>query len=275
MTTSPNISPARVEDEARRLNRFFGLSARALDRVLDEIRPWLARYAEVVITESGFELITGGRGPDAQRAMANVGHRRGLPASVTALFRSLADLDNEAMCGLKIPFGSADAAPTLYVRCMLDLDVARATLEDALASAPDLELDLEELASALAGNHVLYGVGLTFSAADGLILKTYTLRNLDDSFHEQTGTGAAPGFLSLRFCRRGLHEEHKRYLPEVGLHELELADPGWARTLDMLRGELGYDVAGHVGRNSVGDTPGPYKIYVERIGAIPTDARRV
>jgi hypothetical protein len=93
----------------------------------------------------------------------------------------------------------------------------------------------------------LYGLGF-----QGDIIKTYAL--------------APAGFVSYRIANGEVLEEHKDYRADVAWDAIAWPDDRWA-ALGALGRALGFRTAGHVGQT----TAGTRKLYVERVGAIPTD----
>ena len=102
-------------------------------------------------------------------------------------------------------------------------------------------------ASAVPGARTLYGLGF-----QGDVVKTYAL--------------TPDGFVSWRIDASGLREDSKLYRAEVAWDELDWPDARWAR-IGALGRELGFARAHHLGESSAGER----KLYVERIGGIPTD----
>jgi len=128
---------------------------------------------------------------------------------------------------------------------------------DAHVAVPDA------LRARLAGTEVLYGLGL--HDEDGqLQVKTYTLATVDVDGRRE------PGFVSWRLRAGRLTSEVKRYVPEVPWREIACDGDRWARLLDLGR-ELGFLSAGHVAITEIDGRPTELKLYVERVGAVPTD----
>lgn len=143
-----------------------------------------------------------------------------------------------AITGIKLDLGGLEA-PTLYVRTMTPW--AEGLFWLLQRGLPALEVPAAR---------TLYGLGF-----QGEVVKTYSL--------------APDGFVSWRLDRLGCHPEHKTYKAEVPWRELRWPDERWA-SIGALGEALGFAVAGHVGERS--DTL-ERKVYVERVGGIPTDHR--
>lgn len=227
-------------EDVRRVARGYGLDVEPL---LDHLAPFLPTYLEIALDDGGFEIITGGRGVAAP--LERAAEALGLARPARDAFRLAAARLPDAMLGLKVD-AAGRAPPTLYHRAMLPLDGGLALLA-AIGLPPDV---VAALAARLAPARTLYGLG--FSTADGsLRVKTYVL---DD-------VAGRVGFRSVRATPGGVEEDERRY--EAG------ADPG--RTdLDAARRaarDLDASVLGHVARSG---SRAP-KVYVERVGAIPTD----
>jgi hypothetical protein len=158
-------------------------------------------------------------------------------ATAAARFLGAAARFPAAILGAKIDPRRHDE-PTLYVRTVCPWDDGIAWLSRAL------ELDLSRVPPA----RTLYGLGF-----QGEIVKTYSL--------------AGDGFVSWRLDRGGLLGEHKEYRAEVEWSAIRWPDARWAQVGDLGRA-LGFRTAGHVGTSS---GSGELKVYVERVGAIPTD----
>src|SRR5262249_7276377 len=112
------ISVERVRAEVHLVAAFQGLDVSTIDVVLDELAPHLACYAELALTERGFELLTGGRGAAAAAALTAIAGRHGAPDEVVDGFRACVAAAPDRMLGLKLCFGPGAAGPTLYHRTM-------------------------------------------------------------------------------------------------------------------------------------------------------------
>ena len=97
----------------------------------------------------------------------------------------------------------------------------------------------------------LYGLGFTMCGAE-LRVKTYVL---DD-------VAGHVGFRSVRATAHGVEDDDRLYEAEA---PISTTSPVARRAANV----LGVNVLGHVARSARRGT----KVYVERIGAIPTDAR--
>jgi hypothetical protein len=146
-------------------------------------------------------------------------------------FRGAAERWPRAILGIKL-----EAQPTLYVRTVCPWAEGAAWLDQ-------IGLD----GAAVPPARTLYGLGF-----QGDIVKTYALTD--------------GGFVSFRLDGEGLRRERKEYRADVDWSEIAWPDSRWA-ALGELGRALGFGRAGHVAL----DSGGQMKIYVERVGAIPTD----
>ena len=99
-----------------------------------------------------------------------------------------------------------------------------------------------------------------------LYLKTYTIENVDAGNKE-----TVPGFVSHRLHQGTLSREHKTYLPEVSLYNFQPEVEPLKALRDFLLFQMHYSQAGHIGMLHLAEELTEYKIYVERMGGIPTD----
>ncbi len=244
-----------VVDEIRALAALKGVTGPALESALAKLAPLLEVYAELVVTEGGIEIITGGVGERAALALAELARQAG--AQSEASFLACARRFPERMLGLKICFGDEASWPTLYVRTL----AARSEVLAFIATLADHAVAVPALESALAENNVLYGVGFSTTANGEPLLKTYSLADVS-----ALGSRAKPGFVSYRAVGGDVVREVKRYLPDLAWGELP-AGFGY----EQVRALVGCDRVGHLGVvESLGAAP-RVKLYLERVGAIASD----
>jgi hypothetical protein len=161
--------------------------------------------------------------------------RLGSPASASRLISAAARWP-DAITGIKLdPTGREE--PTLYVRALCPWTEGIAWLER----------EVGPVAARIPPSRTLYGLGF-----QGDVIKTYAL--------------AADGFVSFRIAGETLRREHKDYRADVAWDAIDWPDRRWTAVATLGRA-LGFRTAGHVGESSGGER----KIYVERVGAIPTD----
>lgn len=161
--------------------------------------------------------------------------RLGSPTSASRLCSAAARWP-DAITGIKLdPTGREE--PTLYVR----------TLCPWTEGIAWLEREVGVIATRLPPSRTLYGLGF-----QGDIVKTYAL--------------APDGFVSFRIAGEQLQREHKDYRADVAWDAIDWPDSRWTAVATLGRA-LGFRTAGHVGESSGGER----KIYVERVGGIPTD----
>lgn len=247
--------PCRVVEEVRALGQTQAVRPDELERALEDLAPHLASYAEVVLTEGGLELITGGTGAAVAAGLARIADTHGAVASER--FLRCQEWFPDRMLGLKLCVGHAASAPTLYVRTMAPVT----EVLDLVAALPHHRAAVPALARELSQNRILYGLGFGKASSGEPLLKTYTLADVS-----ACGLSKRPGFVSLRASGARVEREAKRYLPDLAWGELPEADH-----LARLRSLIPVDHVGHLG---VIERPGrapEIKIYVERVGAIASD----
>ena len=227
--------------EIARLARAYGLDVRALVATL---APFLGSYLELALDDGGFEIITGGAGIAFAQPLADAAAVLGLAAPARTAFLAAAVAYPNAMLGLKVD-AAGRSAPTLYHRTMLPLDEGLRLVAGCLPGVA------AEVAARLAPARTLYGLGYTMLGAE-LRMKTYVL---DD-------VAGRVGFRSVRATAHGVEDDDRRYEAEAPVD----ASLSIAR---RAANALGVKVLGHVARSARRGT----KVYVERIGAIPTDVR--
>jgi hypothetical protein len=254
----------RVIEELVALGHFYGRGAdRTMREVIGSVAPHLPRYAEIVLAEEGFEIVTGGIGDSG--ALARVAARHALSLRATEIFDAFVQAMPDRMVGLKLPVSARRVptptpTPTLYVRAMIPC----AEAERLCASMPALRGFAPALAGALRGHDTLYGIGVCDVGGD-VALKTYAIEDV------AIGATRAPGFVSYRITGSGVLRETKRYLPDVELGAAVLPSARWRKIVSFAESRLGWTRAGHFGVVDRPGEPPELKLYVERIGAIPTD----
>ncbi len=247
--------PYPLVAELRALGHAQAVPRAELERALADLAPHLASYAEVVLTERGLELISGGKGRAVAADLARIADAHG--AVAIERFLRCHERFPDRMLGLKLCLGHAAAAPTLYVRTMAPV----AEVLELVATLPEHHAAVPELARELAENHLLYGLGFGKANSGEPLLKTYTLADVS-----VCGLRERVGFVSWRASGATVEREAKRYLPDLAWSDVPNADH-FAR----LRSLLPVDHVGHLG---VIERPGQkpeIKVYVERVGAIASD----
>jgi hypothetical protein len=251
-SATPGVIDVAAELDA--LGVHYGC-ADAVRHFVERARPWLAGYAEVVLGEDSFEVVTGGVGASAVSAMAGLG--AALSDETRAHFAAAAARFSGVMVGVKVGFGVA-VSPTLYLRCKCPVD-------DALAFvASDFgEGAAAELAVVFANNDVCYGFGFVDADDGTAALKTYALVR-----------GAGRQFVSWRLKGGRLQAEHKLYDADVAIDAVSQLSRKWCDHVDFFTHTLHWRVASNLGRVE-GGSGRAVKVYVERIGAIATDVEAV
>ena len=226
-------------DEIRRLAREYGVDVEGL---LATLAPFLDSYLELALEDEGFEIITGGMGASAELASTAVS--LGLGVAAREAFLTAAHAYPNAMLGLKVD-AARRTPPTLYHRTMLPL-------EDGLGLLAACNMHpstIAQLADALAPARTLYGLGFT-TDGDALRVKTYVLDEV----------AGRVGFRSVRVGTNGIEKDERVY-------EAEAAVSPDVPVAQRAAKVLGVNVVGHVARSARRGA----KVYVERVGAIPTD----
>ena len=249
------MSTPDARGELGKLASLYGVDGAAIAALIESLGPQLDEYAEIVLCEDGFEVITAGRGRRVFESFARTARVWGACERVGAAFGVLHRALQDRTMALKVELGDDSEGPSCYVRTKIALAEGIALLESFEEVAPHGLA----LAARLQTNSTLYGVGLT--GRESLRVKTYTL-----------SVGETPtGFTSHRIDERGLHLSPKQYDRKVVWSAIDRPSPKWERILDFAARELGYGEAGHVGTWRRTDAPSTFKVYVERIGAIATE----
>ena len=85
------VSRDDVIAEARALASWKGVDVGSVDAALARLAPHLDVYAELVVTEHGIEVITGGVGADAAHELAALAGEHGASSSMVDAFLALSD----------------------------------------------------------------------------------------------------------------------------------------------------------------------------------------
>jgi hypothetical protein len=230
---------------------------------IDRLAPWLDRYAEVVLAESGFEVLTGGMGGAAE--LAKTATEFGASSTSIHRFRECDAAFPGRMLGLKVD--PIAGGTTLYVRSFAPLSATLTFLERIACPPVDL-----------APAKMVYGLGF-FSRAGESGVKTYTVTDLTEApFRTNVGSldlsgrlsWPRPGFISHRITSSVVLDETKVYLPDVEIGALTAITPRWREILSLMTG-LFSDGTCTVGIEARPSSPPETKVYVERVGAIPND----
>jgi len=222
------------------------------------LRPWLQGYAEWVIRPQGMEMITGGRGENCARALAEIAERSGASADSIEWFINCHRSFPDSQLGLKLSAIPGGPLPSLYLRIKASLGAGMEFLKARWGRTSAI-LCLKER---LAANQVFYGMGF-FERAGESMVKTYTLQALPP--RRRT---ASKGFVSYRLSSSDFSEERKYYYPDYELQDLD-EDPQWKPVSRLIWRELGIRKASHLGV-IVGEHESK-QVYLERVGAIATD----
>ena len=242
---------SEVAREIESLGRLYGVADRARE-FLSRASRYLDRYAEIVLGESAFEVVTGDQGQAS--SLVELARNLGTSTATCAAFTACVDAFPDRMLGVKARIGES-AQPTLYVRTLCDLSEGLCHLGPRARSA---------LAPGLAASRTLYGLGFQ-RIGDQECIKTYTVADIDWDGRRTTG------FLSLRMTDDQISTEHKWYVPEVSLRSITAPSSRWQRVLEFATDTLGYAEAGNVGYRVQDGRAPELAVYVERVGAIPSD----
>lgn len=256
---------------ARELSAVAGFYG-APEDLVGALAPWLGSYAEIVLGETGFEVLTGGKGCAEGLASAAAG----FAASAASIdrFRECDATFPGRMLGLKVDVGAgrgASPSVTLYVRTLAEIGATLSFL-DGVGCAP------VGLAERLAPARTVYGLGF-FSRGRDAGVKTYTVTDLTEAPFRAVLAGLQlswprPGFTSHRVADSVVLHETKLYLPDVDVGTLEAATPRWREILAFAPGVFAPGTGTctcTVGITARPSGPPEMKLYVERVGAIPND----
>jgi hypothetical protein len=257
-----------VLDEIHALIDFYELDQAAVDRVVAELVPYLHRYAEIALTARGFEILTGAKEDHAAAALGSIARRHGALEPVIEAFLACDAAFPGRMLGLKVCFGPDASAPTLYHRMMAPKEEVFAFL----ASVQPAASAVPALRRALAASRLVYGLAF-IPVGSEVGLKVYTIGDVRSDLADVAS--AAPksedGFVSFRVAHGRANVEIKHYLTDVPWDDLRVDGDRWPALIAFARSSLGYEKAAYLGLLEVeGQTP-ELKLYVERIGAIPTE----
>lgn len=246
------ITATQVLSEIEDLAAVQGLDRAAVQAAVQPLAAHLGRYAELVLTETGLEVITGGRG--VPLSLAAIARQHGIHERAIESFLDIAARYPATMHGVKVVLDAAPQSPSLYIR----LRIPATEGAHWLHHLPEVRPHLDALTAQWGALGVLYGLGFTGTRA--LTVKSYVLGFLDH-------VGSVDlGFISHRIGTDGLSPVSKRYRPDVPWDALAVTSPGLARIARFAEETLGYQIANHFGQRD-----DELKIYVERIGSIPTD----
>ena len=262
------ISVERVLSEVRAIAEFQNVDRAELERALGELMPHLNQYAELSLTERGVEILTGSKGEGAARSLSEIARRHGGLDSVAEAFLACDALFPGRMLGLKLCFGPDASPPSLYHRTMTPKSEAL----DFLASVPELANAITTLGPALEESRTVYALG--FIPVRGEVgLKVYTIGDVRANLGGQPFGGArtVDGFVSYRVSKGITRPEIKRYLTDTAWERVAAKGARWPALIRFVKDALGYERAAYLGLlESEGAAP-ELKLYIERIGAIPTE----
>jgi hypothetical protein len=256
------LTADEVARELSALAAFYGVE----DHFVGALAPWLGSYAELVLAETGFEILTGGKGCAEELARAAAGFE----ASAVSIdrFRMCDATFPGRMLGLKVDIGAGGGTSvTLYIRLLAELRTALTFLR-RIGCAPVGFLEC------LAPARTVYGLGFFSRGADSGI-KTYTVTDLTEApFRAVLGdldlSWPRPGFISHRIADSVMLSETKVYLPDVNVDALRATTPRWREILSCMPGLLAANTC-TVGISARPSAPPELKLYVDRVGAVPNE----
>ena len=256
------MTAEEVAKELSALAVFYGVQ----DDFIGAVAPWLGSYAEIVLAESGFEILTGGKGCAEELARAAAGFETSA-ASIDRFLTCDATFSGR-MLGLKVAVGAGGGTSvTLYVRLLAELRTALTFLQ-RIGCAP------AGFSECLAPARTVYGLGFFSRGADSG-LKTYTVTDLTQApFRAVLGgldlSWPRPGFTSHRVADSVVLHETKVYLPDVDVGALTATTPRWREILSFMPGLFAAGTC-TVGISARPGAPPEMKLYIERLGAVPND----
>ena len=257
-TSSPRlVSRAHFQKELDSIADWYSYSGRLPAKLLEQ---HFHTYLELTFQPDRYEIITGGTGRHCCESFVKIAKLYGgIGEETIEWFISAYQAFPDSILGIKLPVDRIDhaASPTLYVRSKCSRDTVFTWLLDCGMSAGVLNA----LAESMKDNNCFYGLGFTESEGRTLV-KTYTIDQVD---------AATTGFVSYRIHDNKILPVRKEYLPEVPIDEFQPPTSRWAELVDFLESIMNYRTAGHLGYEVDRHGISHLKIYVERIGAIPTD----
>lgn len=249
------------ETEIEKIAAFYGFSREQIDEVISPLSEFFQEYCELVFASEEVELITSGKGELFAGKIRESSLRAGLAQKSVDYFTACHLHFPDVVTGIKFRFSKKGIQPpALYVRVKCKMEEAMPFLEKQFPSE-----ELQSLCDALKENTILYGLGFSEKRGEGY-LKTYTIGEVENENGEKI-----KGFVSHRLLGNQFAREHKTYLPEITLSDYKTENHVVQNLIYFLVHELSYTKAGHIGILHCGNEADEYKIYVERIGGIPTD----
>ncbi len=255
-----------VQSEALMIAKHQGMDIRHLQPALDDLTPHLATYAELVITKNGLEILTGTYGD--VNALATIALKHGaLPEAVDAYVKcSQAFPEKEK--ALKICFGSDANKPSMYIR-------TKAPMRDGLSfleSLSVLESIFTSVQKLLQRHETMYYIAFTSRGEENaLCLKTYHIGNTTTLKDQKKCGQDELGFVSYRVTTASVEPETKHHATHVAWDDVMVRDERWKEILHFAEHIMGYKEMSYFGVVKRPAQPDELKLYVERIGAIPTD----
>jgi hypothetical protein len=247
--------------EIDKIATFYGFSHEQIDEVISPLSEFFQEYYELVFASEEVELITSGKGELFAGKIIESALRAGLTHKSVDFFTACHLHFPEVVTGIKFRFSKKGSLiPALYVRVKCKMEEAMPFLRKQFSSE-----ELKPLCEALKGNTILYGLGFSEKSGEGY-LKTYTIGEVENENGEKI-----QGFISHRLSGNQFAREYKTYLPEVILSDFKTQNHVVQNLIYFLVHGLSYTKAGHIGILHRDNEADEYKIYVERIGGIPTD----
>lgn len=205
------MPPETIATEIARLATFYGCDdmCQQVITTLD-----LGHYVEIVLNTSGFEVVTGGVGREAE--LIAEARSLGFPLEVVNAFQQCASRFPQKMVYGKVALGPNPAPPTMYI----GLIEPWAEVIPFLRTLPGLDAAIEALAAHTMERRICYMLAFSMAAGD-LVVKTYYLAS-----RPAGGEKSAPFLISYRLRAGQALLDRKEYTAGVTWDDLP-ADGHW------------------------------------------------
>jgi hypothetical protein len=262
-----------VYDEVLAIAKFQGIDGPEFQQIIQQLAKHFDFYAEFVISEFGLEVITATKGD--VKSLAETALICGAAPQVIDAFTKCAYAFPGKVLGLKTYFGPYAELPSLYVRTMVPTEVGL----NFLYTLPYVADFLPSLEEHIQQHPTTYYI--SFKGKNGNVyLKTYHIGDVQDGrkIVAKTTDGVAKanpqkedlGFVSYR-ASRGKPVEVKYHLTNVGWNEVSFPNSRWQELAEFAQKNMNYQEMSYFGVLEQPNAPPDLKLYIERVGAIPTE----